>query len=78
MTKILTAIKANRHIDALPIFDYMETYGKSLPESFYYYYIVALDKSNKSKEAKERATAFLKNYGKKSKYYTEVLGILAK
>ena len=78
MTKILAAIKADQYSKALPIFAYMEKQGKAQPESFYYYYIVALDKTDRSEAAKARAKTFLQTYGKKSKFYADVLAVLAK
>ena len=78
MTKILTAIKADQYAKALPIFAYMEKQGKPQPESFYYYYIVALDKTDRADAAKARAKTFLQTYGKKSKFYADVLAVLAK
>lgn len=78
MTRILAAIKADKHVDALPDFARLEKMGRKQPESFYYYYVVALDKAGRTVPAKERGTAFLKTYGKASKYYNDVLAIMAK
>ncbi len=78
MTRVLNAIKADRHAEALPDFERLEKLGKQQPESFYYYYIVALDKAQRPTQAKERAVEFLKTYGKQSKYYNDVLAIMAK
>lgn len=78
MTRVLDSIKANRYDEALPDFERLEKLGKPQPESFYYYYIVALDKAQRPTQAKERAVEFLKTYGKQSKYYNDVLAIMAK
>jgi hypothetical protein len=78
MTRILSAIKADRHGDAIADFVRMEKLDGPKPESFYYYFIVSLDKAGQPKAAKERAMEFLKTYGKKSKYYNDVMQIVAK
>lgn len=73
MGKITDALKANRHAKAVPEFARLEKLGLSLPESFYYYYIEALDKAGRSPEARVRATAYLKSYGKQGKYYANII-----
>ena len=78
MTRILAAIKSDKHADALPDFARLEKLGEKQPESFYYYYVLALDKAGRRVPAKERATAFLNTYGKTSKYYNDVLAIMVK
>ena len=78
MAKILASIKADRHLDALADFARLERLGRKQPESFYFYYVVTLDKAGLPIPAKERAAVFLKTYGRASKYYNEVIAILAK
>ena len=78
MARVVAAIKADKHRDAIPDFARLEKLGVALPESFYYYYIVALDKSDMGVDAKKRGMSFLQRFGKKSKYYGEVLAITAK
>lgn len=78
MTRILTAYKAGHHSKALPDFARVEKMGKPTPESFQYYYIVSLEKAGQLAKAKKKGTDFILNYGKSSKYYDEVLSIVAK
>jgi len=78
MTKILNNIKANRFAEALPDFDRLEKLDAKQPESFYFHYIQALDKTGRNTEAKTRAITFLKRFGDKSKYYNDILQIIAK
>lgn len=51
MTKITTLFQANRETEALPYFSQLEAMDTSLPESFYFYYIEALEKSGDKKNA---------------------------
>jgi hypothetical protein len=77
MAKITTAMKANKHEEALPHFARLEKLGTPLPESFYYYYIQALGQANQKLDAKTRATNYLTTYGNKGKYYAKVIELLA-
>ena len=77
LAKITTAVKANKYEEALPHFARLEKMGTPLPESFYYYYIQALAKSNQKLDAKTRATNYLNKYGKKGRYYAEVIALMA-
>ncbi len=77
LAKITTAVKANNYEEALPHFARLEKMGTPLPESFYYYYIQALAKSNQKLAAKTRATGYLTKYGKKGRYYAETIALLA-
>jgi hypothetical protein len=77
MSKILDAIKADKYWDALPDFYRMEKTQKELPESFYYYFIVALNRSGERSVAQSRGRTFLEKYGKGSKYYQQVTAIMS-
>lgn len=78
MKKITIALKANDYAKALPEFEYLERNGSNLPESFYYYHTDTLEKSGKKEEARTHATDYLKKYGKKGKYYAQVIEIMAR
>lgn len=78
MGKITEALKANRHAKAVPEFARLEKLGVSLPESFYYYYIEALDKAGRRAEARVRATNYLKDYGKQGKYHLEIVKFMSR
>src|SRR5450830_1220132 len=78
MSKILAAIKSGNYKDALPEFERMEKLQKDLPESFYYYYIVALDGAGRTTLAQSRGRTFLKKYGTDSNYYQKVIAIMGK
>jgi hypothetical protein len=78
MSKILAAIKSGNYKDALPEFERMEKLQKDLPESFYYYYIVALDGAGRTTSVQSRGRTFLKKYGTDSNYYQKVIAIMSK
>lgn len=78
MEKITSSIKDNRFGDALPAFKELEAIRKPLPESFYYYYIQALDKTGGTLDAFSRAEKYLTKYGKKGKYYGQVVEVFAR
>lgn len=90
MSKITTAIKGERHIDALVYFLSLEKHGSNLPESFYFYQIQSLFKasytagiSGSIHEALKQAVGvkskeYLKKYGSKGKYYAEVVEIMGR
>lgn len=82
MTKIKSAIEANRPVDALPQFAELEamepTLDKPLTEGFHYYYVYALAESGNNLKAQQRANMYLEKFGKQGKHYQEVLGILSR
>ena len=78
MTKITAALKENAYAKALPQFAFLEKQGVSLPESFYYYYTDALEKTGKKDEARARASAYLKSYGNGGKYYAQIIDIMSR
>ncbi len=78
MSKITSLIEAKQEAKALPYFSQLEAIETPLPESFYYFYIDALDKSGDSKKALSRSEIYLNAYGKKGKYYSSVLTIYAR
>lgn len=76
--KITALIKANKHTDALPYFKQLEALNVALPEGFYYFYVDALDKAGQAQPAVERGNLFLSKYGRTSKYYKAVVGIVSR
>lgn len=78
MSKITTLLQANKEAEALPYFQQLEAMDTPLPESFYFYYIDALDKSGDANNALSRAEAYLSRYGKKGKYYGKVVAIMSR
>jgi len=78
MTKITAALKANEYKKALKDFALLEKLGTPLPESFYYYYTDALAKTGKNVEARSHAGDYLKKYGKKGKYYAQIVEIMSR
>lgn len=78
MERITSLIDANKHAQALRYFAELEATGTSLPQSFYYFYIDALDKAGVIDETVQRGEAFLNQYGKKSKYYSQVVSIVSR
>lgn len=78
MAKITAAFKAEQYADALPHFTYLERKNIPLPESFYFHQIHALEKSGNPGEAKQRALEYLKRYGSKGKYYSQVIEVMAR
>ena len=78
ISKITTAIKAERYKDALPYFVSLERKNSNLPESFYFHYIQSLSKAGYSEATNIQAQEYLKKYGSKGKYYTEVVEIMGR
>lgn len=90
MSKITTAIKEERYKDTLVYFISLEKHGNNLPESFYFYQIKTLlnaaDSGGHSmgvgKALRQavgiKAQEYLKKYGSKGKYYTEVIEIMGR
>jgi hypothetical protein len=78
MEKITNALKEKRSAEALPYFDRLSKTGKPLPESFYYYQLEALEAGGRKTELREYAEAYLKKFGKRGKYYTNVISLLAR
>jgi len=76
--KITTLLKAGKNAEALPYFAELEGMQAALPESFDYFYIDTLDKSGKAEKALERSEGYLKKYGKKGKYYGQVIEIMSR
>lgn len=77
MGKITSLLQANKEADALPYFAELETMGTQLPESFYFYYIEALQKSGSKEKTLSRAEDYLNRYGKAGKYYGKVIPIVS-
>lgn len=77
MGKIVTSLKNSDYKNSLKDFTYLEKSGAALPESFYYYYADALDKSGKKVEARAHASDYLKKFGKGGKYYAQVIEIMS-
>ena len=76
--KITTLIKAGKQADALPYFEQLEALDVPHPESFYFFYVDALDKAEKVKATVERGNQFLEKYGRNSKYYADVIAIVSR
>lgn len=78
MAKIMAGIKEEKYKKILPEFAFLEKQGVNLPESFYYYYTEALDKSGERDKARTHASDYLKKYGKKGKYYQQAVEIMSR
>jgi hypothetical protein len=78
MEKMMGALRQDRYADALPYFDRLTRLGRPLPESFYFYQADALEKSGRRPEARAKAEAYLAKYGKKGKFYTKIVALLAR
>jgi hypothetical protein len=82
MSKITVLLKADKATDALPYFAQLEglesSLSKPLPESFHFYYIETLDKAGNKTKALERANVYLEKFGKKNKYYGQVIEIMSR
>jgi hypothetical protein len=78
MKKITAGLKENNPAKTLPQFAYLEKLGVPLPESFSYYYTETLEKAGKKDAARTHAAAYLKAYGKKGKYYAQVIEIMSR
>ncbi len=77
-TRITGLLKEGKNADALPLFEKLEGMNVKLPESFDFYYIDTLDKAGNAAKAVERSEAYLKKYGKKGKYYAQVIEIVGR
>jgi len=77
-SKITTLLKAGKNAEALQYFAELEGMQATLPESFDFFYIDTLDKSGKADKALERSEEYLKKYGKKGKYYGQVIEIVSR
>ncbi|SFQ34392.1 hypothetical protein [Variovorax sp. 770b2] len=77
LAKITASMKENRYDQAIPSFERLERLGVALPESFYYFYILALNKGGRQSDAKTRAANYLTDIGRKGAYYKEVVEIMA-
>lgn len=75
MPKITTALMDNNYIGALPHFAQLAQLGINLPESFYYYYAEALEKTEMWERAYILANNYLESHKNKSKYYAQIYGI---
>lgn len=78
MTRIAAALKTNDYRAALPWFRRLEERGKNLPQGFYYSHIAALSDAGEHSAARVRMHAYLKKYGKRGKYYAQVLELMSK
>jgi len=82
LNKITASLKADKPSDALPYFGELErmepSLPKPLPESFYFYYIEALEKTGDRTKALIRADSYLNRYGKKGKNYDKVIEIMSR
>lgn len=82
MSRITSALKAEKYADALPLFAELEGMEPSLqtplPESFHFYYIDTLDKTGNIIKAHSRTEAYLNKYGKNGKYYGQVIEIMSR
>ncbi|WP_326999098.1 hypothetical protein [Comamonas testosteroni] len=78
LSKITANIADGKFAEALPGFERIERLGAELPESFYFYYIQALDKSDKKDEARTRSLTYLKKYGKAGQYYNQVVEVMSR
>lgn len=78
MEKISAALRDKRAVEALPHFERLAKTGAVLPESFYYYRIETLEAAGKKADARESANQYLEKYGKKGKYYSQVISLLAR
>lgn len=78
MKKITDGLKEGKLAATLPHFAYLETLGVALPESFNFYHTDTLAKVGKKDEARAHANAYLKTYGKKGKYYAQIIEIMSR
>jgi len=77
MKRITDAISSGDYKSSLPSFRKLISFNKPLPESFDFYYIEALAKSDtydSAVEAEERIKQYFSKYGKKGAHYKEVVG----
>lgn len=78
MAKITAALDTNDYAKALPHFAQLEKLGVSLPESFHFYYAKSLDNAGKKAEARVRAEAYVKTFGRQGKYYAQIIEIMSR
>lgn len=78
MAKITAALKVDKFSDALPYFEEMELLNLRLPESYYFYYIDTLERAGKQEDALLRAEMYLERFGRKGKYYEQVIELIAR
>lgn len=79
MKKITTKIKSGDYASAVDDFVRLDNLKDAkLPESFYYYYAETLEKAGNKHEAHARGNDYLKRYGKKGKYYSQVIDIMSR
>lgn len=75
MSKITTALKEGNYAEALPHFSQLEKLGTNLPDAFYYYYIDTLDKTGMWEKEYVYAESYLKERGKKNKFYNKIVDL---
>lgn len=78
IARITGLLKAEKNAEALPLFEQLESMNAKLPESFDYYYVETLDKAGRAEKALVRGETYLKKFGKKGKYYGQVIEIVAR
>lgn len=78
VTRITGLMKEGKNVEALTLFEKLEGMNVKVPESFDFYYIDTLDKAGKASKALERSEIYLKKYGKKGKYYGQVIEIVGR
>ena len=78
MDKIVGLLKGGKPELALPYFTRLEYGAASLPESFYFYQMETLERVGQSAEARLKAEAYLRRFGKKGKYYAKVVALMAR
>lgn len=78
MAKISTAIKSQNYAEALPSFVYLENRIENLPESFWYHYLETASNVNDKEKVRALGTKYIKDYGKKGKYYGKVITLMAR
>jgi hypothetical protein len=75
MAKITSLLKQEKYADALPYFARLESSGVALPESFYFYQIQALYKSNDVDGTLAKGDAYFNNFDKSSKYHADIIAM---
>ena len=75
MERITSLLADGREREALPHFARLEAMQPKLPEAFDFYYVRSLERAGQHREALKRANAYFASYGRKGKYYKEVVPI---
>lgn len=78
VARLVPLIQTNQHAQALPLMAELEAVGTPLPESFYFYYADALDKTGDVDAALRRAEDYQSRYGRKGFYFERVSATISR